>query len=333
MKVIRAGHERIKKGCMTPYQFIETIGRTCYKSENKITAESAEPFVRGLVKRNHWAMLEHFTCTFNVDRFVAEDILSRDHKYITVVGEDVTKTVNSLAYYVSGSFRAWKEFFDRGVHSYDPVAVIYMKLADYYPTIFVNKTVRPFIDEGTCTKGIMEVSLVDDDEIRCNLKLSDEDKMKLLTYTVKFTCDRGVSHELVRHRPCSFAQESTRYCNYGHDNEITVIEPFFLHEPPLGKEDVKDPEDIKWLSWYHALRVAEDNYMMMLKYGATPQEARSVLPNSLKTDIIMTATEEEWQHIVDLRAKGTTGAPHPQMREIMQPWYEELKILSNGRIK
>jgi len=145
--------------------------------------------------------------------------------------------------------------------------------------------------------------------------------------SVKFICDRGVSHELVRHRPCSFAQESTRYCNYQKGKfggEISVIEPCYLRE---------NKQDIKYQLWREYCKQCEDGYFNMLNMGCTPQEARAVLPNSLKTEIIMTANELEWQHIVDLRAKGVTGAPHPQMVETMTPWYEELKKLSEGRIR
>ena len=133
--------------------------------------------------------------------------------------------------------------------------------------------------------------------------------MKHRTHTVLFVCDRGVSHELVRHRPASFAQESTRYCNYAIDrfgNEITVIKPCFYQE-------YSEEYDL----WKAAMENAEYKYFQLLNAGSTPQEARSVLPNSLKTELIITANEVEWQHIIDLRYLGTTGAPHPQMKEVM----------------
>ena len=145
-------------------------------------------------------------------------------------------------------------------------------------------------------------------------------------HTVKFVCDRGVSHELVRHRPCSFAQESTRYCNYAKDKfgeEITVIEPFYFE----GDDKVA----LK-LAWVNAMQSAEKEYLYLIKTGATPQEARAVLPNSLKTEIVVTACESEWQHIVNLRYKGVTGAPHPQMKEVMTIIASELSKVSDGRI-
>ena len=124
----------------------------------------------------------------------------------------------------------------------------------------------------------------------------------------KFVCDRGVSHEIVRHRIASFAQESTRYCDYSnneHGKEITVIEPlFFKRGSP------------KYDTWRDAMYYAEQLYMSLLAHGATPQEARSVLPNSLKTETVITMNIREWRHFFRLRALGTTGAPHPQMKQV-----------------
>ena len=132
--------------------------------------------------------------------------------------------------------------------------------------------------------------------------------------SVKFTVDRGVSHELVRHRIASFAQESTRYCNYSKDkfgNEITVIKPLFFEE---GTQN--------YLSWQMAMEDAEEHYFAMIERGATPQEARSVLPNSTKTEITITANYREWRNFFKLR---TAKAAHPQMQEVTIPLLKELK--------
>jgi len=137
-------------------------------------------------------------------------------------------------------------------------------------------------------------------------QLHHESVIEHAAITVLFVCDRGVSHELVRHRLASFSQESTRYCNYGRDKfgqEITVIKPCFLREGWLAN-----------IVWEDACRNAEQAYFEMLEAGATPQEARSVLPNSLKTEIVVTANPREWRHILKLR---TAPSAHPQMREIM----------------
>lgn len=135
--------------------------------------------------------------------------------------------------------------------------------------------------------------------------------------TVKFTVDRGVSHEMVRHRIASFAQESTRYCNYGSGkfgNEITVIEPMGLTLEQMER-------------WKLTCQWAEAGYLSLLEDGVLPQMARSVLPNSLKTEIIITANPREWRHILTLR---TADAAHPQMREVMIPLLSELKSLVPG---
>ena len=129
--------------------------------------------------------------------------------------------------------------------------------------------------------------------------------------SVKFICDRGVSHEIVRHRIASYAQESTRYCDYSsgkHGGEITVIEPFFFREG--------SPE---YYVWYQSCIDSQNAYNSLLKMGHSPQEARSVLPNSLKTEIVVTMNLREWIHFFSLRAVGTTGKPHPQMRESALP--------------
>lgn len=137
--------------------------------------------------------------------------------------------------------------------------------------------------------------------------------------SVKFIVDRGVSHELVRHRMASYAQESTRYCNYSKDkfgNEITVIRPCYFAE---------DTENYR--IWKASCEAAENAYFAMLDNDATPQEARSVLPNSLKTEICMTANLREWRHFFKLRALGITGKPHPQMLEVTVPLLAEFKAL------
>jgi len=123
--------------------------------------------------------------------------------------------------------------------------------------------------------------------------------------TVKFITNRGVTHELVRHRLCSFAQESTRYCNYGKEKfgkEITFIHPVWRNGP------------IGWKTFLLSLEDAERSYFKLLENGWTPQEAREVLPNALKTEIVVKANLREWRHIFKLRC---SGAAHPQIRDLM----------------
>ena len=153
--------------------------------------------------------------------------------------------------------------------------------------------------------------------VRALVRSGHEAMLEHYSFSVKFTVDRGVSHEIVRHRLASFAQESTRYCNYskeGFGSEITVIEPLYLME---GTEGYK--------GWYKACEFAEEMYFALLEWGCTPQEARAVLPNSLKTEIVVTANLREWRHFLNLRAVGVTGAPHPQMIEVAVPLLKELR--------
>ena len=125
------------------------------------------------------------------------------------------------------------------------------------------------------------------------------------SFTVKFTVDRGVSHEIVRHRLAAYCQESTRYCNYQKGQfggEITVIRPCFL-----------EPGTDGYIYWETVCEAAERGYFTLLDWGCSPQEARAVLPNSLKTEVVMTADIREWRHFLKLRC---SKAAHPQMREV-----------------
>ena len=125
------------------------------------------------------------------------------------------------------------------------------------------------------------------------------------TISVRVICDRGVSHEIVRHRIASYSQESTRYCNYSNEKfgkELTVIKPIFWTE-----------DSIEYKVWLEMMNEIEKKYNMLVDMGAKPQEARSILPNSLKTEIIMTMNLREWRHFFKLR---TSLRAHPKMREI-----------------
>lgn len=137
------------------------------------------------------------------------------------------------------------------------------------------------------------------------IKRGHEAVLEHFSFSVKFICDRGVSHEIVRHRVASYCQESTRYCNYSNDkfgSEITVIKPLYLEPGTLGYD-----------AWFMACQTAEGAYFDLLDWGCTPQEARAVLPNSLKTEIIMTANLREYRHFFKLRC---AKEAHPQMREV-----------------
>lgn len=137
------------------------------------------------------------------------------------------------------------------------------------------------------------------------LKSGHESVLEHMKITIKVICDRGVTHEIVRHRLASYSQESTRYCNYANDkfgNELTFIKPCFW-----------DENSVPYHEWVVAMENAEDIYLRMLAYGTKPEEARSVLPNSLKTEIVMTMNIREWRHFFKMRC---SMRAHPQMREV-----------------
>ena len=149
--------------------------------------------------------------------------------------------------------------------------------------------------------------------VRAIIKSGHHSVIEHASVTVRFVCDRGVSHELVRHRLAAYSQESTRYANYGQERfgrEITVIRPLFW---PRGS--------VAYARWEQAMLAAETAYLELLDLGAKAQEARAVLPNSLKTEVVMTANLREWRHVFNLRC---AAAAHPQIREIMLPLLAEL---------
>lgn len=161
------------------------------------------------------------------------------------------------------------------------------------------------IQEGSAEKFVANI-----------IKRGHEAVLEHVSVTVRFVVDRGVSHELVRHRLASYCQESTRYCNYAKDDfgtEITVIKPLFLEEGTDG-----------YYHWKNSCEEAEKAYFKMLEWGCTAQEARTVLPNSLKTEVVMTANLREWRTFFKLR---TSPAAHPQMREVTIPLLEGFKKL------
>ena len=137
------------------------------------------------------------------------------------------------------------------------------------------------------------------------IKNGHESVLEHVSISVRVVCDRGVSHEIVRHRIASYSQESTRYCNYSKDkfeNEITFIKPCFWNKGEMN-----------YILWKEYCETTERVYKEMLEHGATPEQARSILPNSLKTEIVMTMNLREWRHFLKLRC---SNKAHPQMREV-----------------
>lgn len=155
-----------------------------------------------------------------------------------------------------------------------------------------------------------------DSFIRKLLKNGHESVIEHEKITVKIICDRGVTHEIVRHRIASYSQESTRYCNYAKDNfgnELTFIKPCFW-------EDTSDAFTI----WRNQMELTEKNYVKLISLGIPPEQARSILPNSLKTELVMTMNLREWRHFFKLR---TSARAHPQMREVSIPLLHKMREL------
>ena len=311
MKIIAPSVEIMRTGLesemILPEQFIEKVGRTCYKSEDKITNDSAAKFVSNLIKRGHEAMIEHWSLIFKTDAYWYSEILSdydmllHDQKicleeplrpYIRFT--DYQTEDGEMRCVISGNMRAWRDFARACVEGFGFMPrymhglircypLFFPEYQDYVPAIIVNDILIP-------------VSVFELKSFECDVHQ---------TVTLKFVCDRGVSHEMVRHRVASFAQESTRYCNYGNakfGSEITVVRPSWCAEGSAAYE-----------TWRDGCIQAEGAYFMLLKEDTKPQEARSLLPNSTKTEIIVTMNLNDWEHFFHLRC--AEGA-HPDMREV-----------------
>ena len=266
------------------YKQIERVGRVCYKSEDKITEDSAKPFVERMIKSGHGAMLEHGTVYLCFP-------MAYEHLY-----------------------------YRYGINPYS---------FSYFSGSKEKGTWRGIVT--TNLRVLVENNWMDDLKYICEPTEYHERRV-----CVHFVCDRGVSHEFVRHRVMSFAQESTRYCNYSKDkfgNELTFIEPCWL-------EDYNYKDNTYNQLFIDSLRFAEAHYLDLLKkwddkipdkrYKTgfrnnpwTPQQARAVLPNALKIELVMTGFVSDWNHFFDLRARGTTGAPHPQAKELAEPLMKE----------
>ena len=297
MRLIKPSFEIIeqKPGIDGLLQHIERCGRTCYKSEDKITEDSAEKFVNMLVNRGHTAMVEHGTVYLRVECYKSDITTPVVGRYVRNKYSDVTDKYGRLN--DAGNFES-----------------------EAYIT--------------TNYRVLLQNDWLDDLKYQCE---PSEHHVKRVT--VKFVCDRGVSHEFVRHRVFSFAQESTRYCNYSKDKfgkECTFIIPTWFDK--YMNDDYSDYHTLDWqagldsscaeTNWLYAMLFAEKSYFSSLENGMIAQQARAILPNSLKTELIMTGTIKQWEGFFKLRdAKDA----HPQARELAQPLHEE--FIKRGYIK
>lgn len=299
MKIINAQASVLVEN--DPIKKIEKCGRVCYKSEDKITEDSAEKFVANIIKRGHEAVLEHASFIFQVSYNVYEDLREKvmfvENRYPVKM---YLRFTDSDGYVVSGNVRAWRDFF-----CFAGVPPYMNDFVEANPTLLPEfKNDSPFNLSG----GKWSIRQISTNEL-----VSTYQRLVHEDVSVKFICDRGVTHEIVRHRPASFCQESTRYCNYSNGKfggEITVIKPCFFKE-----------NSTRYLNWFVACESAETAYNAILEDGGTPQEARDVLPNSLKTELIMTAPLMEWCHFFNLRM---SPAAHPQMQEVASYAYDAM---------
>ena len=303
MRLIKPSFEikEQESGLNGVYKQIEWAGRHCYKSLDKITETSAKEFVDRMIKSGHGAMLEHGTV------------------YLTIPGEhepDEWGRANVFINY-KGSYRYNK--YSKVVFEYweqEPVGT---------QCDFCKKISRSRLHITTNLRVLVENDWLDDLQFICEPTEYHEKR-----HTVKFICDRGVSHEFVRHRVFSFAQESTRYCNYSKDkfgNEITFVFPIWMDEELLNSYGSyhtvarsNTPESI----FIAGLNNAEKDYLNLINMGWKAQEARAILPNALKTELVMTGFKSDWKHFFELRCPGSA---HPQARELAIPLQEKFKEL------
>lgn len=282
MKIIQPSFSIIEQGSGVDgiYKQIELAGRTCYKSEDRITETSAKAFVERMIASKHTAMLEHGTV------------------YLAFRLHDEDKSIDT----------GWGKYIS------NPYSKAYPLVDEKSTGVWMGIT--------TNLRVLVENNWLSDLEYFYN-----PTKVFLQRITVHFVCDRAIANEFVRHRVFSFAQESTRYCNYSKDkfgNELTFIAPSWFKEEV--NHDKGGLDDANSQIFVESCELAEQNYLDMIKYGgAKPQDARAILPLSLKTELIMTGFVSDWKHFFDLRALGTTGAPHPDASKLAIPLYNEFK--------
>jgi thymidylate synthase (FAD) len=281
---------------------IEYCGRICYKSEDKINRDTAIPFVEKMAEHGHNSVLEMGVVTLQIscrDFSPIYDFYLKQPKYFHL---DLNEN-NTLL--ITGSVRAFREMllFNPGC-SIAGACVHYLN--QKHPYFFRTITALSAFKDNNSIK----VHKVDLNQVE---QLPPEQLARHRHLAVKFIVNRAITHEIVRHRPCSFLQESQRYCRYSENKfggEVTFIKPMFFSE-----------ESTEFSIWKQAMEDTEKLYLQLLE-TSSPQAARTVLPNSCKTELIVYANLVEWKHIFNLR---TTKAAEPSMREVMIPLEQEFR--------
>jgi len=304
MKIIEQSHKILSYE--DPLKLIEAAGRTCYKSEDKTTEDSAARFVKMIVKSGHLSVLEHASICFMVGSdalwFFRESVHS---KYLNITHDDQPL--------VSGNLRTWLEFFKTECgreRLWVPIDVC--QIAQYlhkeYPMIFPE-----YYKQVPGQASLMTES-----------EMTNQKKLIHATRTVRVITDRGIQQEITRHRPWAYSIESTRYVKY--DDEIKFIKPVWGSDDLLIEETqlsrALDPLTLAERVWLNKMVSDEDDYRFLLKNGWKPEQARSILPLSLAGEIVMTATLGEWAHMLKQR---TGKAAHPQIVALMKPLLKELQ--------
>lgn len=340
MKVVNPSVAYVERENVSPYNFMEDVAKTCYLAERSEDPSTKKDFVtKLLMERHHLSIAEHWWLHY----VLKEPRDTSSPHYDKLLQEcrkiEANKRGRDGIDYL---YRLWRTTRLRGttylsvpvrsmVEMGEWMSLLDKKDAGEYPMLsamlyqfgVLYKPITPGYSERVGYRKRDDVSL-----FPLNPTFRDALPgylfMRHSFHTLRFVCDRGVTHELVRHRMASFAQESTRYCNYSKDrfgSEVTFIRPCFW-----------DEGSTKYMAWEQGCRTAEKWYLGLLADGASPQEARSILPHSVKAEIVVTANEIEWEHILDLRYEGTTGTMHPQMREVMGMAKVILLEKSEGRI-
>lgn len=258
----------------TPYKVAELCARVCYKSEERITEDSWREFLLKLAKNGHTAMLEH--ATFYLDFLYEEEL------YDEIIQGVVSSPYSSTLLETMPNGRGkW--------HVTTNLRVLFEIIRSHYV---------PASDEVAFEKALAFARSHEAPDItKCTPRI-----------TLKFTCDRGVSHELVRHRVFSFAQESTRYCRYDKRGFLFVKPSWY--DKRLGKFENLSLEHTLFLA---SCQQAAETYNTLLSLGETAQEARAVLPNALKTEVCMTGTLPQWLNLFKLRCDEHA---HPDMQVV-----------------
>jgi len=275
---------------------IEACGRICYKSEDKITQESAEPFIRNIIKHGHNSVTEMAVLTLKV-LYDTESTIT--HFFNLMPKFLLVDRIAKKELLITGSVRAYRELYQA-----NPTVKMVKAVASYLASR------HPLFYEDLLTeRGLMKQEGVHVEKVP--LETVDALPAALLAkhrhVAVLFVVNRAITHEIVRHRPVSYLQESQRYCRYSQDkfgNEVTFIKPMFF-----------EAGTAEYGLWEKAMQDTEKIYLKLLE-STSPQAARTVLPNSCKTELITFANLLEWLHIFKLR---TSKGAEPSMREVMIP--------------